>query len=512
MSNRLFILINSLSKQEKRYFKLFAGNNRKASNYIRLFDVIAKQKSYDEKQVREYFCNETFIKQLHVTKNHLYNLILKSLQLYHTDISAESKIKKLLSFVEILYHKGLYNECTNLLDKAKKIAIENESHLLLIEIIEWHSKIAFIVTKVSNLEKFIFEHYKNEIEILKILRNKSEYRKLFYEILILNNLGTPIRSSFDLTKYKKIISRPLLKNEKMAISYFSRVMFYYIQAYYYLNKGEIDESSRFNERIVSLMEKDPRQIKNSPIHYVAALNNLIYSNIHLKKFSQCYTLLPKLKNIAKNYSLSNDLTIDLKEIIFIRSNFLELELYKESYEFEKAIHLINELKLKIHYFFSIPITRYKIFLMYTISYIYFVLSDYSNALCWINKVLNITEIKEPVDIFCFARILNILIHYELNNFREIEYLYQSNIRFFSKRNRLYKLESFIFNFIKNKLLNKTLSDNLVTDFINLKKELQRITINPQDKKALQYFDCVLWVESKIENMKMNEYLISRKNF
>ena len=171
---------------------------------------------------------------------------------------------------------------------AKKISAENDHHLLLIEIIEWQSKIAFIDTKVVVLEKFVSDEFQNEIEILSILKNKSEYRKLFYEILILNNRGTPIRSSLDLAKYKKIISSPFIQNEKLAISYFSRMMLYYILAYYYLNKGEVGESNRYNELIVNLMEKNTRQIKNSPIHYVAALNNYIYSSIHLKKIGRAH--------------------------------------------------------------------------------------------------------------------------------------------------------------------------------------------------------------------------------
>ncbi|MFA5782118.1 MAG: hypothetical protein WC868_07590, partial [Bacteroidales bacterium] len=200
---------------------------------------------------------------------------------------------------------------------------------------------------------------------------------------------------------------------------------------------------------------------------------------------------------------------DLKDKIFIRSYFLESELYKESGEFEKAIILINELQTRINYFNSIPISRYKIFLMYNISYIYFALGNYSKALFWINKVLNITETKEPVDIFCFARIINLLIHYELKNFEVIDYIYKSNIRFFNKRNRLYKLEVMIFDFVKQKMLKETSRKKLIKDFALLKKELLKITVSPQDKKALQYFDYIAWVDSKIKNVSLADVIMKK---
>jgi hypothetical protein len=506
MADKLFQLIKSLSKQEKRYYKLFAEKNRESSNYIKLFDFLSKQKVYNEKKTREYFSNDTFIKQLHVTKNHLYNQILKALSLYHSSFGPESKVKELLNCVEILYHKGLYSQCNSLLEKVEKIATENDLHLAVIEMIDWQSKIAFIASNLKDLEEFVNSGYNKETKILNILENKSKYRKLFYEILILNNRGIPIRNHLDSMKYEIITNNPLVQNEDFAISYYSKIMLYHIHSYYNLNKGDIIQSNKYCEQIVVLMEQNPDQIRISPIQYVAALNNYIYSSIHSGKYEQSMHLICKLKNVCKDYNLSHDLTIDLNEKIFIRSAYLELELYKESYEFDKAIILIETLKLKSDYLFSIPVNRYKIFLLYNISYTYFILSDYTNALYWINNVLNITETKEPVDIFCFARILNILIHYELNNFSAIEYLHQSNIRFFKKRNRLYKFELVIFNFIKKTMIIKAHEVDLINDYKNLKKELQRILKSHEDKKALQYFDYLSWVDSKINNMRMDEYL------
>jgi len=509
MSDKLFSLIQSLSKQEKRYFKLFAGGNREASNYVKLFDTLCKQKVYEEVAIKEIYKKEKFIKQLHVTKNYLYKLILRSLHIYHINISEDSIIKELLQCVEILYNKGLYGQCTVLLNKAKKIALKKEFQISLIEIIEWESKIAFIDTNVNDLENYVNKGYLEELEFHKILKNKRDFRKLFYEILILNNKGIPIRSKRDLDKYEIIINNPILSSETQATSYYSKIMYNYIYAYYLLNKGDIFKSNRYNIKIVELMEANPLHIKNTPINYVAALNNFIYASIQLKKIKQSSLAILKLRNIPEKYNLSNDLSADLKDKIFIRSYFLESELYKESGEFEKAIILINELQTRINYFNSIPISRYKIFLMYNISYIYFALGNYSKALFWINKVLNITETKEPVDIFCFARIINLLIHYELKNFEVIDYIYKSNIRFFNKRNRLYKLEVMIFDFVKQKMLKETSRKKLIKDFALLKKELLKITVSPQDKKALQYFDYIAWVDSKIKNVSLADVIMKK---
>ena len=52
---QLFALIKSLTKAEKRYFKLFASVNNTDANYILLFDAIDAQDVYDEKRIKEKF-------------------------------------------------------------------------------------------------------------------------------------------------------------------------------------------------------------------------------------------------------------------------------------------------------------------------------------------------------------------------------------------------------------------------------------------------------------------------
>ena len=54
-SDPVFQLIKSLTKAEKRYFKLFATRQKSAEDakFIKLFDLIDKQKDYDEGKILE---------------------------------------------------------------------------------------------------------------------------------------------------------------------------------------------------------------------------------------------------------------------------------------------------------------------------------------------------------------------------------------------------------------------------------------------------------------------------
>jgi len=67
-SNDSFLLIQSLSSAEKRYFKLYVGQQSENKNYMRVFKELEKQTVYDEAKLLKRFKGEKLVKSLHVTK------------------------------------------------------------------------------------------------------------------------------------------------------------------------------------------------------------------------------------------------------------------------------------------------------------------------------------------------------------------------------------------------------------------------------------------------------------
>ncbi len=137
----LFLLIKSLTKTEKRYFRLYTATGKGDANYIRLFDAIDRQEQYDEEAIRGAFETEAFVNQLHVAKIYLAELILKSLRNYHANDSVNSQLLDLIKDVEILYRKELYHASLLKIEKAEKLANRYEKTVLLLEIISWKRKL-----------------------------------------------------------------------------------------------------------------------------------------------------------------------------------------------------------------------------------------------------------------------------------------------------------------------------------------------------------------------------------
>ena len=78
----------------------------------------------------------------------------------------------------------------------------------------------------------------------------------------------------------------------------------------------------------------------------------------------------------------------------------------------------------------------------------------------------------------------------------MEYRSISNHRFLDKRERLYKVETALLNFFQKTLPKIIGQKELVLAFKDLKKELEEIFKDPFERKALDYFDFISWLDSK----------------
>ena len=137
----LVTLINSLSRAEKRHFRLFVKRNQNSEDilFLQLFDLIEKKGEYDEDQILKKI-TEIKKTQLSNLKAHLYKQLLTSLRLLSTKSSLDIHIRELLDCARVLYNKGLYRQALDMLDKAKLKAKQAEFSSLSLEILEFEKR------------------------------------------------------------------------------------------------------------------------------------------------------------------------------------------------------------------------------------------------------------------------------------------------------------------------------------------------------------------------------------
>ena len=108
--DNLFVLVKSLTKSEKRQFKLYVGRLgvNDDSKFLLLFNILQKLKTYDESLILK----AGFVKkqQLSNLKAHLYKQILISLRLNPSHQNLRIQLREQLDFATILYHKDYINK------------------------------------------------------------------------------------------------------------------------------------------------------------------------------------------------------------------------------------------------------------------------------------------------------------------------------------------------------------------------------------------------------------------
>ncbi len=501
-SRKLFQLIHALSSSEKRYFKIFANKSTSENDnkYLLLFNAIEEQTDYDEAQLKEllYPGEQIESRKFSEMKAYLYDLILKSLHSYDEKNFVEFQLNNHLKSIQVLFKRSLYEDCKMILQKAKKLAFKYEYFLHVMRLLSWEKKLAYTESNVDYLNKNLERINQEERDCLMKIQNESSYWEMFFEFLIAGKRDAVLRSNERITRYKKLIEQPLLSQEDSALSHRSRILFYRIHSVGAHATGEWDEFYKYNKTLFDIMGQRKNVLKEDPSEYISVVSNLILSCGLLRKYNEVGDFLEVLKGIPT-------VSLDDEFKIFTQYYLNKLAFCTELGDFKEGVKAIEACERDKKKFKSI------IFLSnyyFQYSYIYFGVGDYDNALHWINELLNLPKSIAREDLQSVARLLNLMVHFEMGNEQLLDHLLRSIYRFLKKRERLFQVERSMLNFFRESrkcVTRKQFSELCQTQ----KEEMKRLARNPAEMSFFRYFNFLAWLDSKIENKDFGQAIKDR---
>ncbi len=505
ISTSLFDLIHSLSKTEKTYFKKnsTAFLRERGNNYLQLFNVIAEQDSYNEKEIIRQFKGEKFVRQFSVAKNYLYNRILDTMQAYHRSVLSE--VHGLMNKSEYLFEKGLYKQADKLLRMAEKIARKHELHSILISIYE-HQKFDQAIKK---REPGIAEKYIDKAEKEKLLLNNHlNFLKLLAQTQRVYNLYGKTKNKKYLTSFKKIMNNPLLKDESHALTFNNKRRFYDIHAVYNSILGNEQKAYYFSQKIISLFDTNPEKKRSAAISYAGYINNTLLFSHFLRKYREMENYLQKLVEI-KSILISKYQKARLFQIY--TSNYLNL--YGTTGRFDVSEKKLPSIiaELSEHEKKLAPIDKFLIF--GNLANTFLGLEDYKNCLAWINKIRNELPANTRPDLDSEIMLMNIIVHNELKHEELIPHLVTSYYRFLSKKELATKPEKYLLSFLR-KLPGANTETKLKQSISQLKDRLdayEKKEGNNPDYTPF-FFDIVSWLESKIQKRSFAEIVREKAKY
>lgn len=504
----LFQLIKSLTRGEKRNFRILAQLTSGDKKYVQLFDVIDLMEEYDEAKVLKKFKKDpSFEKQFAYNKNYLYNTILNALTYFRK--ANDSERSSLILQVRILLEKNLYSLAQKQLRKVKEKINQQEKFEELLQLFRMETDILKRTELAECLpESFRQIEFEEKIALDKIL-NLREYHKLELQTHVLLATQHIARQQNDLVTVEKMLASPWLADETQALSNRARILYNEIHRRIASYKGDTAGSLVYGERAVELYELSPHIIEEERGAYMRQVSHLAFGYTVTKGIQDSLPWIVRIRDTEA--TTAQERLFKFEKYHLFALAYLQDTGQKGSEGFLKEFdqeleHLENDIAIST-----------RLYVSYLRSQYHLVNGEYSEALKWINRFLNHPRTNLRSDLQSCARLLNMLIHYELGNLEVIEYSIKSAYRFIYKQERMYQFERRFLNFFRRLILAPG-PDAVRAEFVAYRNDLDTIMEDPFEKQASNFLKVEEWLDAKLQNRSMaavlaeaNSYLMGEGN-
>ena len=500
-TDTLFQLIKSLEKGEKRYFKLYANRNSSSEELkvVQLFDALDKMEYYDEALLLKK--NESIKKQqLSNLKAHLYKQILTSLRLITDESNIDMQLHEQMDHARILYNKGLYLQSLKVLDKMKDLA---RSH-----------------NQLTYLQQVLF--FEKNIEALYITRSMQDRADQLSKESDGVNLQLSLASELSnlaLQLYSWYIKNGHSRNEEedMAVQEFfvnhlgdkaGKCKGFYDRLYLYQSycwnafiKQDFLQYYRYTQKWVNLFDEEPYMLEIETGIYIKGMHNLMGAHFNLMNHAKLRETLSIFERFCNSSIVQNNINNRVQSFIYKTISHFNKHFLEGS--FTEGLEMIPGIETHLKEY-ELYIDRHRVLVFYyKIACLYFGSGDYEKTIDYLNKIIN-WKVDLRTDLQCYSRLLHLIAHYELGNEEILDHLIKSVYRFMAKMHNLSVVEEEIFRFIRK---------SFHLSVRNVKPELEKLLIKLKalqedrfETRAFIYLDIISWIESKLDNIPVQEVL------
>lgn len=499
--DNLFLLVKSLTKSEKRQFKLYVGrlDVNSDSKFLNLFNVLDKAQVYDELVILKSGIVKK--QQLANVKAHLYKQILISLKLNPSHQNIRSQIREQLDFASILYHKGLYKQSLKILDKAKDLAIQNEEKNLGFEIVELEKIIeAQYITRSINTRADELTIQAKELSSLNVIASKLSNLSLqLYSFILKTGYVKSEEESKEITAY---FEARLPKYKIQNLGFREKLWLYNAYLWYSFLLQDFKNCYKYASKWVDLFQEYPNMIKLNPVFYLKGNNYLLESIFFIRNKQKFDEILTNLKLKVEDKFFPKDENV--QTLTFLYFNFHDINKHFIDGSFREGLELIPKIEKNLIQFQNKIDDHHKMVFYYKFASLHFGAGNNKACIKYLEKIISNKSLSMREDLLCFSRVLNLVAHYEAGLDYHLETLLRSTYKFLIKMNDLHEVQKEMIKFIKG--LQDIYPHELKKAFKELHATLKQFEDHPFERRAFLYLDIISWLESKINNTPVDQII------
>lgn len=473
----IFLLIQKMTKSEKRYFKLVADFQKGAKGYALLYNLLASRLVFNQsmqEEIMQHFPGST----LEPARKHLYKVLMKCLRQFES-IDVEVKLMNLLQDSRILYNKGMITFSLDQLEKGKLMALQHEKFifytLMARQELEYLARQQFVgVNEYELVEK------QKKISLMLAQEANVNKHAMLHKILILRYLKNGIvRSPKDITQLNDLLLEEYqLLNNPGYKSFAADQLHLHFQSIYFQMTGNPQGSLDVFLDLNKLFQNHTHLWKDSPQYYLALLDGILYDLRWMGKYKEMDIFIASLKALALKVD-GKDLAIKYSILKHDLNRNVDMGLYQDGLGLlqENLPSLQKEgdqLPFDLHGLLMVAVCR-----------IYISVANYSAALKIINDSLNQPVNAVNQSLYIKFQLLNLLVKSLMKDTEYIRYAIRSIERKLKFERKLFETEKLILSALKKWLAYKPVND--------IDKQLDDLSANPFEHQLIKELCLKLWI-------------------
>ena len=427
--------------------------------------------------------------------------ILQRLDAFLAESSVEAELRRYLHYVEILYHKTLYNQCSRILATAEKIAIRNQKTIIHLSIIQWKKKLI----EVNNHEEkddSIIAIENEQIEQLRVGNELWKAKSAIFEQLF--SMGQArAKEGIELGEEALKRQKELKGNSDL---FQNQYLVNHTESAFYFQKGDYKSCKEVLIANRQLIEHNLHLVKQEPILYHSVLMNLVFVSAKRNEFSDVEKYLEESRSLPSKLKINPSSHIQYR--IYSDGYALELAITNLKGDSTKGKKLVELLPQKLQDWSGMLGDAKKASFLHGISVMFFILGSTVDALKWNNQLLNTIRINKSEDSFYYGQILHAILHYEMGNYEILPSIFKSLKRYLEIRERRHQFEDH-FMTLGKKLEKHGQSETVSADFEEFIQNVAPLENKPFEKIAFEYFDFIARAKSHKDGQSYRSHLLKR---
>lgn len=492
-SNNIWQLIQSMSPQEKRFFRrdyALYDKEKELPLYLALFDTINKQEEYDEAELIRQLKPRLKPDNISYTKNYLYEQICQALLRQNQSQEQDAEIFGQLQLIRVFRKKGLYKQALKIWQKAIVQARALELFGLIFQLKEEYRKLQLYHNpKIKNPE--LQNEYNNNILYSSEFTHLIKLQELHFSALIIRRKAHFNLCQEDKEKVNAILQEPVMQEEPRTNSFL-------IRHYYRMTKATLlyvlNDSSAYSfaYQNVSAWQANAQHVSYDQDNYIEVLYIFYYSAV-LAKDTSC---IEEVMNHPVNQEVNTESNYAYVETI----KYLALNrLYNRSGNYEKVSQVLAYIKTRLAHWsrhINVELART---LYLSVGVANFALDQFEDAFYYIKQSILLFNDKTREEQYSFAYLFLLLICYEKGEPYLFEVQYKSSYSYFYRNKMPLPFEKSTIQAVAKAFHCKRRKDKKII-LQTLLETLQASQNDPVQQQVFNFFNVPRWLESKTKGI------------